>query len=101
MFIESAEQPDKIAEKCLQQAGGKFSLISISNRGTQVWPTGSMFTDLVNQYNVRFESADGSALTQKDVVKLQEILSQQFKICSHELLNTWGNIRAYSLAQGQ
>ena len=48
IFIESAEQPEFIADKCRQQAGGKFKLVSISNRGTQVWPTGSVFTNLVN-----------------------------------------------------
>ncbi len=58
MFIESDEQPDVIAKKCQRHAGVKFNLINISNRGTQVWPTGSVYTNLVNQYNVRFESID-------------------------------------------
>src|SRR5690606_10098725 len=39
MFIESAEQPGLIAQKCERHAGVKFKLINISNRGTQVWPT--------------------------------------------------------------
>ena len=60
-FIESIEQPEYIADKCQRHAGEKFKLISISNRGTQVWPTGSVYTNLVNQYNVRFESMDESA----------------------------------------
>src|SRR6476619_7414262 len=54
LFIESEEQPDVIAQKCQRHAGVKFKLINISNRGTQVWPTGSVYTNLVNQYNVRF-----------------------------------------------
>src|SRR5215213_7674096 len=41
MFIESEEQPQMIAKKCERHAGVKFKLVSISNRGTQVWPTGS------------------------------------------------------------
>ena len=36
MFIESIEQPELIAQKCLHHGGIKFKLISISNRGTQV-----------------------------------------------------------------
>src|SRR5689334_16915109 len=56
MFIESNLQPSEIAKKCERHAGVKFKLLSISNRGTQVWPTGSRFTNLVNQYNARFES---------------------------------------------
>jgi isocitrate dehydrogenase len=101
LFIESSGQPDYIARKCQRHAGVKFNLISISNRGTQVWPTGSIYTNLVNQYNVRFESIDGSPLNQQDVLGLYVSLSGDFKICSSELLNQWGDKKAYSLAQGQ
>jgi isocitrate dehydrogenase len=100
-FIESNEQPVVIANKCLRHAGVKFKLINISNRGTQVWPTGSVYTNLVNQYNVRFESIDDMPLNQQDILGLYISLSGNFKICSSELLNMWGDKRAYSLAQGQ
>lgn len=101
MFVESDTQPDEIAKKCQRHAGVKFSLVNVSNRGTQVWPTGSVFTNLVNQYNVRFESIDGMALNQQDIIGLYVSLSGDFKICSLELLNAWGGKKAYSLAQGQ
>ncbi len=101
MFIESAEQPNIIAQKCELHGGLKFKLVNISNRGTQVWPTGSVYTNLVNQYNVRFESLDGKPLNQQDISGLYVSLSGDFKICSTELLNSWENQRAYSLAQGQ
>src|SRR5688500_18052175 len=39
MFLESSEQPEVIAQKCVHHGGTKFRLINISNRGTQVWPT--------------------------------------------------------------
>ncbi len=100
-FIESNEQPIAIAQKCMKHAGVKFSLVNISNRGTQVWPTGSIFTNLVNQYNVRFESIDDEPLNQQDIIGLYVSLSGNFKICSSELLNRWGSKKAYSLAQGQ
>jgi isocitrate dehydrogenase len=101
LFIESSGQPEFIAKKCQRHAGVKFNLINISNRGTQVWPTGSVYTNLVNQYNVRFESIDGSPLNQQDVLGLYVSLSGDFKICSSELLNMLGGKKAYSLAQGQ
>ncbi|MET0637284.1 MAG: NADP-dependent isocitrate dehydrogenase [Chitinophagaceae bacterium] len=101
MFIESDEQPTAIAQKCQRHAGVKFSLVNISNRGTQVWPTGSVYTNLVNQYNVRFESIDGSELFQQDVIGLYVSLSGNFKICSLELLNSWDGKKSYSQAQGQ
>ncbi|NNV56506.1 NADP-dependent isocitrate dehydrogenase [Limnovirga soli] len=100
-FIESNEQPITIANKCMRHAGVKFKLINISNRGTQVWPTGSVFTNLVNQYNVRFESIDDFPLNQQDVLGLYVSMSGNFKICSSELLLMWGDKKAYSLAQGQ
>lgn len=100
-FIESPEQPEFIAKKCQRHAGVKFNLVNISNRGTQVWPTGSVYTNLVNQYNVRFESIDTQPLNQQDVLGLYVSLSGDFKICSSELLNMWGDKKAYSLAQGQ
>jgi isocitrate dehydrogenase len=101
MFIESNLQPNAIAKKCERHGGVKFRLVSISNRGTQVWPTGSRFTNLVNQYNARFESLDGEALNQQDVIGLYVGLSGDFKIPSLELLNMWGDKKGYSLAQGQ
>lgn len=101
LFIESSGQPEFIAKKCQRHAGVKFNLVNISNRGTQVWPTGSVYTNLVNQYNARFESIDGSPLNQQDVLGLYVSLSGDFKICSSELLNMWGGKRAFSLAQGQ
>jgi len=101
LFIESMEQPNAVAEKCLKHTLDIFKLITISNRGTQVWPKGSVFTNLVNQYRCRFESVGDAPLTQTDVIELQRRLMKDFKICSTELLNMWGDKKAYSLAQGQ
>lgn len=101
MFIESNLQPTEVAEKCLLHTGELFKLVTISNRGTQVWPKGSSFTNLVNQYGCRFESVAGAAVTQVDVLELYRRLLQDFKICSTELLNQFGEKKAYSLAQGQ
>lgn len=101
MFIESMEQPGPVAEKCLRITGDLFKLVTISNRGTQVWPKGSIFTNLVNQYRCRFESVGDEPITQTDVLELYKRLMKEFKICSTEILNMWGDKKAYSLAQGQ
>ena len=101
LFIESAEQPNDVAQKCLKHTGDLFKLVTISNRGTQVWPTGSVFTNIVNQYRCRFESPANEARTQIDIIELYKRISADFKICSTELLNMWGDKKAYSLAQGQ
>ncbi len=101
VFLESNEQPNMVAEKCLKHTLDLFKLVTISNRGTQVWPKGSVFTNLVNQYRCRFESVGDVALTQVDIVELYKRLTQDFKVCSTEILNMWGDKKAYSLAQGQ
>ena len=46
-------------------------------------------------------SIDDEKLNQQDVLGLYVSLSGDFKICSSELLNRFGNKKAYSLAQGQ
>ena len=101
IFIESNLQPEELAAKCLRHGRVKYKLINISNRGTQVWPTGSVYTNLVNQYNIRFESIDDAGLLQNDIVGLYASLTGEFKVCSLELLNSWGNKKGYSMAQGQ
>jgi isocitrate dehydrogenase len=101
LFIESNEQPDAVASKLLHHTGDLFKLVTISNRGTQVWPKGSVFTNLVNQYRCRFESIGEAPLTQVDILELYKRAMDDFKICSLELLNMWDGKKAYSLAQGQ
>jgi isocitrate dehydrogenase len=101
LFVESAEQPNEVAEKLLAHQGSLFELITISNRGTQVWPKGSVFTNLINQYRCRFESKEMASLSQHDILDLYTRVMADFKVCSLELLNMWDGKKAYSLAQGQ
>ncbi len=101
LFIESNEQPTILAEKMLKHTLDIFKLVTISNRGTQVWPKGSVFTNLVNQYRCRFESIGDLPVTQVDVLELYKSVMQDYKVCSTELLNMWDGKKAYSLAQGQ
>jgi isocitrate dehydrogenase len=101
LFIASNEQPNIVAEKMQQHLGGIFKLVTISNRGTQVWPKGSIYTNLINQYRVRFETADASNTTQQEIINLMQRVSADFIICSSELLNYMGDKALYSLAQGQ
>ncbi|MDB5192647.1 MAG: isocitrate dehydrogenase [Segetibacter sp.] len=101
IFLECEEQPMALADKALKHTTDLFKLVTISNRGTQVWPKGSVFTNLVNQYRCRFESVAETGLTQIDILELYKRMAGDFKICSTELLNMVGDKRMYSLAQGQ
>ncbi len=101
VFLECNATPNEVAEQCLKHAAGVFKLVTISNRGTQVWPKGSVYTNLVNQYTCRFEGTADGAVTQVDVMELYKRITSTFKVCSIELLNEWDGKKAYSLAQGQ
>lgn len=100
-FVEFAGQPNDCADKCLNVIGDKFKLVTISNRGTQVWPKGSVFTNVVNQYRCRVESVNDAPIEQAAVAELYLKFQAEFKVCSLELLNMWDGKKAYSLAQGQ
>jgi isocitrate dehydrogenase len=100
-FIETTLQPNELAALAIQQENNELKLVTISNRGTQVWPTGSVFTNLVNQYLLRFETENATPLTQSDIIHLYSALAKNFQISSVEILNMWGDKKAYSLAQGQ
>ncbi|RCH56045.1 NADP-dependent isocitrate dehydrogenase [Mucilaginibacter hurinus] len=101
VFIESALQPAEIAEIAKSKLNDKFELIMISNRGTQVWPTGSMYTELVNQFRIRFERTEGTTLSQRDLFEIAANLSDDIKVCSIEYLMLFDGKIGYSLAQGQ
>ncbi|GAB3907302.1 NADP-dependent isocitrate dehydrogenase [Mucilaginibacter boryungensis] len=103
VFVESNVQPDELAElakKCLR-FNDNFDLVMISNRGTQVWPTGSIYTELVNEYRIRFEKKAGRQIKQKELLHIAADLSEEVKICSVEFLMNFGGKIGYTLAQGQ
>jgi isocitrate dehydrogenase len=84
-----------------QLLGTDFALSTMSNRGTQVYPTGSVFTECINQFRVRLEKTGNQQLSQTDILNLSAKVAQQFKICSIEWLMAYDGKKAYSLAQGQ
>ncbi len=81
-----------------------FKLTLISNRGTQVWPGGSVYTECVDYYRVRFELKDGilpGSIGQSRAIALLDKIAEKFIVCSYELLRTFDGVRGYSMAQGQ
>lgn len=102
LFIESIEQPAVIAHRIKDKLADSMELIMISNRGTQVYPEGSLLTECINQYRVRVERVPGNpSLTADEILQLCIRLSPAIKLCSVEWLMMYNGQRAYSLAQGQ
>jgi isocitrate dehydrogenase len=102
LYLDTQVSPDELA-KAMQAAaeGSPFRPTLISNRGTQVWPTGSVYTECVDYYRVRFEAAPGETSTQADAVELMNKVAAKHTISSFEVLRNFDGVRGYSLAQGQ
>lgn len=101
VFVEYTGQPQELAELTQSKLNNDFQLTMISNRGTQVWPTGSVYTELVNQFRIRYEKKEGVKVSQKDIFSLASDVSDVVRVCSVEMLMKFGDKVGYSLAQGQ
>ncbi len=105
IYLDSPLSPSSVAEEMQRIAEDTpFRLSLISNRGTQVWPTGSVYTECVDYYRVRFElreNVPAGSIGQSRTVALMDKVAEKFTICSYELLRTFDGVKGFSLAQGQ
>lgn len=101
LFIESEVQPKLLADLLIPLLSSAQKLTLISNRGTQVWPSGSYLTDCVNQYRARIEISDDSLSTESELLTLAAKVAQHIRVSSTEILMKYNDCAAYSLAQGQ
>ena len=98
VFLESDLSP-KGVESQLAELGGWLKLTMISNRGTQVTPVGSAYTDCVNHYRARFEGE--GPVSQHEIVSQLGAVGERFRLCGAEWLREIDGAQGYSLAQGQ
>ncbi|MCC6660095.1 MAG: isocitrate dehydrogenase [Phycisphaerales bacterium] len=103
VYVETDMTPAELAARLGPRAeGSPFRLSMLSSRGTQVWPTGSVFTEVVDYYRARFELRPGAtAADQAPALALLSRLGESFTIASYGLLRNFDGQRGYSLAQGQ
>jgi isocitrate dehydrogenase len=105
VYLDTPLAPIAVADEMMRAAQDTpFRLSLISNRGTQVWPTGSVYTECVDYYRVRFELKEGilpGQFGQAPCVSLMGKIAEKFHVCSYELLRTFDGMKGYSLAQGQ
>ncbi len=105
VYLDTPHSPVALAEEMKRACQDTpFKLSLISNRGTQVWPTGSVYTECVDYYRVRFELKDGisaGTIGQSRTIALLDRIAEGFTVCSYELLRNFDGIRGFSLAQGQ
>lgn len=104
LFVVDDCQPEILAEKTsayLKESESELILTTITNRGTQVWPEGSFFTNLVEIYRIRLESKVGDSFSRSDLLRVATDLSEVMRIGSTEMLISIDSVRQYSLGQGQ
>jgi isocitrate dehydrogenase len=102
VYLDAGEGCQELA-KHLQRLseGTPFRLKLISNRGTQVWPTGSVYTDCVDYWRARFERVEGAKVVQAQTIALLDRIAAKYTVCSYELLRTFDGKPGFSMAQGQ
>ncbi|MDA8886460.1 isocitrate/isopropylmalate family dehydrogenase [Bacteroidia bacterium] len=101
LFVESEQQADHIAQIVQSNLDADMELTTITNRGTQVWPEGSVYTDLVDTYVVRIEKNTTNEVKKKRFMEQAIRMYDHLNIGSIEMLITIDGVRKYSLAQGQ
>ncbi len=102
VFVDSDLLPAQLADGLSKIIdGSNFKLTMISNRGTQVWPSGSIFTECVNFYRCRFEIVQGKTMSDSELFKMVAKVADKYRVCATDALLNVGEKRGYSLAQGQ
>ncbi len=96
--LELAQHLTRLCEDTL------FTLTIISNRGTQVWPSGSVYTDVVDCSRARFELRDptkAGTFGQGPALTLLRKIAEKFVVADFQPLRTYDGNAGYSAAQGQ
>jgi isocitrate dehydrogenase len=119
IFVDTHLGPPALADFVVKALGiqpsgsktDKLTLTMLSNRGTQVYPTSSLFTECVNHYRVRIESPTGVVQNEASLMELAVQLTragcavpndnEKVRVCSMEMLLQVDGKKGYSLAQGQ
>ncbi len=105
IYVDATHPPTELASILGQiAASSPFKLTLISNRGTQVWPTGSVYTECVDYYRVRFELKPGAVkgtLGQGPAIALLDRIAERLFVTDFQVLRDFDGRPGYSLAQGQ
>ncbi|MCB9261063.1 MAG: isocitrate dehydrogenase [Flavobacteriales bacterium] len=98
IFFQSEKHAEDLAVAIKALLPDYLQLISITNRGTVVWPGGSLFTECSTGYGARIM---GKNVNKTAYWNFVSHLNQALDVSSTEFLYLINNKRAYSLGQGQ
>ncbi len=101
LFIDSEKPVEEVAQLVQKHLPENMKLLMISNRGTQVWPTGSILTECINHHRVRVVGENNAELSPNQVWEAIQGISTDLFVTSMEMLRNFGEKQGYSMAQGQ
>lgn len=101
IFVEAEMLSEKVAAIINDALPVTLEIQMISNRGTQVWPKGSILTDCVNHYRVRVVAREGEKTNQAELFVAAGKIAEKLYVTSFECLRMYGDKPGFSLAQGQ
>jgi isocitrate dehydrogenase len=105
LYLDTLLSPAELGERLKTLAAHTpFELTMMSNRGTQIWPVGSVYTEVVDYCRARFELRDMSmaeSIGQGAIINLLRKVSEKFEVATYVPLKLYDGARGYSLAQGQ
>jgi len=102
LFLDSELKPKQLADAISKSLPSEYTLQMLSNRGTQVWPTGSTLTECVNHYRARVIKKDMSNTEVAELLGVaQKVAKNSVRVCSLEMLLQIDGKDLFTKAQGQ
>jgi isocitrate dehydrogenase len=98
LFFHSKELATDLAPKISHILPEGMRLVSLTNRGTVVWPNGSVYTECSTGYGARIQ---GVGFKKSDYWKLADAMESVIQVGSTEFLNLIDRKKGYSQGQGQ
>jgi isocitrate dehydrogenase len=104
VFVQFAGSPQQLGEALASMAAGTpLRLLTISNRGTQVYPDPGGRPSLADHYHCRFVARDdmGEGLVNRDLLDLLDRVGLALRWVHVERLREFDGVPGFTQAQGQ
>lgn len=103
IFVQSAEEVDRLQKRLAPLENEHFKLTMISNRGVRVWPDKMPETQCGDTWRCRFTTRQKErSLTHKQIAALLQAMAEAgLDFVQTELLCTFDGVAGYTLAQDE
>jgi len=101
LYIDANKPVEEVANLIQKHLPEDLKLVVISNRGTQVWPSGSILTECVGHHCARLMASHDNDLPANLIWETIQKINSDLFVTSMEMLRNFGEKQGYSMAQGQ